>query len=162
MSYGVQIATGMTYLESHRLVHRDLAARNILVSTPSTIKITDFGLSRVFGGDKEYYVAANLGKWPIKWYAPESINFRKFSHKSDVWSYGITLWEIFMLGRKPYGKMAPQEVLGFIESGKRLLKPALCPQDVYEMMENCWRQEPDERPSFIELRQKMETLQQRA
>ena len=87
MSYGAQIATGMTYLvsctlfcmerlvdivskESHRLVHRDLAARNILVSTPSTVKITDFGLSRVFGGDKEYYVAANAGKWPIKWFLP--------------------------------------------------------------------------------------------
>ncbi|XP_054738146.1 tyrosine-protein kinase Shark [Anastrepha obliqua] len=143
-----QIACGMLYLESQHFVHRDLAARNILLSSFHQAKISDFGLSRALGTENDFYEAQHGGKWPIKWYAPESYKHGLFSHSSDVWSYGVTLWEMFSLGEVPYGEMLGSEAVQLIEDGKRLLRPTLCPANFYNIMENCWQYNPKDRPSF--------------
>lgn len=146
--WSAEIAWGMTYLESKRFVHRDLAARNILLSSKTQAKISDFGLSRALGTDSEYYRASTGGRWPVKWYAPESVNYGTFSHASDVWSYGITLWEIFTYGEPPYGEMTGTEVIQLIESNKRLNIPADCPEKIKRIINNCWLYQPDRRPTF--------------
>ncbi|XP_055693525.1 tyrosine-protein kinase Shark isoform X2 [Lutzomyia longipalpis] len=146
-----QIACGMNYLEKQHYVHRDLAARNILLASKNQAKISDFGLSRALAMDNDYYKASQGGKWPIKWYAQESFNYGTFSHASDVWSFGITLWEMYTLGEPPYGDMKGVDVIKLIEEGKRLLKPTLCPDDIFERMENCWNYNPKDRPTFRHL-----------
>ncbi|KAK7090670.1 hypothetical protein V1264_010432 [Littorina saxatilis] len=146
-----QIALGMMYLEKQQFVHRDLAARNILIMTKRQVKISDFGLSRATGSGSDYYKASHGGRWPIKWYAPESVNYGHFSHASDVWSFGITLWEMFSYGESPYGDKKGIEVVQFIESGKRLSKPEKCPDVVYNVMLRCWKADAAQRPTFKEL-----------
>ncbi|XP_055373140.1 tyrosine-protein kinase Shark [Condylostylus longicornis] len=143
-----QIACGMHYLESQHFVHRDLAARNILLSSRNQAKISDFGLSRAIGTGNDCYQASQGGKWPIKWYAPESFNHGYFSHASDVWSFGVTLWEMYSMGEPPYGDMRGVDAIKLIEEGKRLSQPALCPDNVYKIMEHCWNYKPKDRPTF--------------
>ncbi|XP_071853394.1 tyrosine-protein kinase SYK-like isoform X3 [Apostichopus japonicus] len=156
-----QVAQGMQYLESRQFVHRDLAARNVLLVSETFCKISDFGMSKALGLDSQYYVAPTAGKWPLKWYAPECICKFKFSSKSDVWSYGVTLWEATSYGLKPYSSMKGPELMDFIDRGERLSQPEMCPDDIYQLMKSCWRTEAKDRPSFHDIVKHMGEILQR-
>uniref|UniRef100_A0A8C4QV48 Receptor protein-tyrosine kinase n=1 Tax=Eptatretus burgeri TaxID=7764 RepID=A0A8C4QV48_EPTBU len=150
LNWAVQIAKGMLYLEERRLVHRDLAARNVLVKTPQHVKITDFGLARLLDvNEMEYH--ADGGKLPIKWLALESIHYRTFTHQSDVWSYGVTIWELMTFGGKPYETIPAREIPEILEKGERLPQPPICTIDVYMIMVKCWMIDAESRPRFREL-----------
>uniref|UniRef100_A0A674MH83 Tyrosine-protein kinase n=1 Tax=Takifugu rubripes TaxID=31033 RepID=A0A674MH83_TAKRU len=152
-----QVSMGMKYLEEKNFVHRDLAARNVLLVNQRFAKISDFGLSKALGADDSYYKARTAGKWPLKWYAPECINFRKFSSKSDVWSFGITMWEAFSFGGKPYKKMKGPEVNQFIEAGNRMERPEACPEGMYTVMKECWTYKHEDRPDFKKVEESMKS-----
>lgn len=149
----------MSYLEERRVVHRDLAARNVLVGDDLTCKVADFGLARLLKDD--VYSPSSGSKIPVKWTAPEAANYRVFSQKSDVWSFGILLYEVFTYGQCPYEGMTNHETLQQISRGYRLPRPAVCPAEVYMLMVECWKGSPEERPTFATLREKLNAINRR-
>uniref|UniRef100_A0A4W6G993 receptor protein-tyrosine kinase n=1 Tax=Lates calcarifer TaxID=8187 RepID=A0A4W6G993_LATCA len=145
------IASGMRYLSDMGYVHRDLAARNILVNSNLVCKVSDFGLSRVLEDDPEAAYTTRGGKIPIRWTAPEAIAYRKFTSASDVWSYGIVMWEVMSYGERPYWEMSNQDVIKAIEESYRLPGPMDCPEALYHLMMDCWQRERSNRPKFDEI-----------
>ncbi|KAG9276992.1 ephrin type-A receptor 2-like [Astyanax mexicanus] len=145
------IAAGMKYLSDMNYVHRDLAARNILVNGNLECKVSDFGLSRVLEDYPEGTYTTTGGKIPIRWTAPEAIAYRKFTSASDVWSYGIVMWEVMAFGERPYWDMSNHEVMKAINEGFRLPAPMDCPSAIYQLMQQCWVQDRSKRPRFLDI-----------
>ncbi|XP_077796511.1 tyrosine-protein kinase Fes/Fps isoform X7 [Macaca mulatta] len=153
-------AAGMEYLESKCCIHRDLAARNCLVTEKNVLKISDFGMSRE-EADGVYAASGGLRQVPVKWTAPEALNYGRYSSESDVWSFGILLWETFSLGASPYPNLSNQQTREFVEKGGRLPCPELCPDAVFRLMEQCWAYEPGQRPSFSTIYQELQSIRKR-
>ncbi|TSM85947.1 Tyrosine-protein kinase JAK2 [Bagarius yarrelli] len=164
--YASQICKGMEYLANKRYIHRDLATRNILVESESQVKIGDFGLTKVLPQDKEYYKVKEPGESPIFWYAPESLTDSRFSVASDVWSYGVVLYELFthsdklcspptvfmsMMGEDKHSQTIVYHLIELLKQGNRLPQPVGCPSEMYEIMQECWDNDPTFRPAFKEL-----------
>uniref|UniRef100_A0A8C3A9C2 receptor protein-tyrosine kinase n=1 Tax=Cyclopterus lumpus TaxID=8103 RepID=A0A8C3A9C2_CYCLU len=145
------IAAGMRYLSDMGYVHRDLAARNILVNSNLVCKVSDFGLSRVIDDDPEAVYTTTGGKIPVRWTAPEAIQYRKFTSASDVWSYGVVMWEVMSYGERPYWDMSNQDVIKAIEEGYRLPAPMDCPPGLHQLMLDCWQKDRAERPKFDQI-----------
>uniref|UniRef100_A0A9J8BIH1 non-specific protein-tyrosine kinase n=1 Tax=Cyprinus carpio carpio TaxID=630221 RepID=A0A9J8BIH1_CYPCA len=147
--YCLQISKALAYLEGVNMVHRDIAVRNVLVAKPDCVKLGDFGLSRYI--EEEEYYKASVSRLPIKWMAPESINFRRFTSASDVWMFAVCMWEIMSGGQQPFFWLENKDVINQLEQGVRLPKPEQCPPTLYSLMTRCWAYSPRERPSFAEL-----------
>uniref|UniRef100_A0A8C2X556 Tyrosine-protein kinase n=1 Tax=Cyclopterus lumpus TaxID=8103 RepID=A0A8C2X556_CYCLU len=146
IDFSAQIAEGMAYIEKKNYIHRDLRAANVLVSESLLCKIADFGLARVIEDDE--YSAREGAKFPIKWTSPEAINYGSFTIKSDMWSFGVLLFEIITYGRAPYPGMTKVEVMSSVQRGYRMPQPDNCPAELYEIMTSCWKHKPEDRPTF--------------
>ncbi|XP_003463833.2 muscle, skeletal receptor tyrosine-protein kinase isoform X2 [Cavia porcellus] len=156
-----QVAAGMAYLSERKFVHRDLATRNCLVGENMVVKIADFGLSRnIYSAD--YYKANENDAIPIRWMPPESIFYNRYTTESDVWAYGVVLWEIFSYGLQPYYGMAHEEVIYYVRDGNILACPENCPLELYNLMRLCWSKLPADRPSFPSIHRILERMCERA
>ncbi|XP_061282457.1 muscle, skeletal receptor tyrosine-protein kinase isoform X3 [Bos javanicus] len=156
-----QVAAGMAYLSERKFVHRDLATRNCLVGENMVVKIADFGLSRnIYSAD--YYKANENDAIPIRWMPPESIFYNRYTTESDVWAYGVVLWEIFSYGLQPYYGMAHEEVIYYVRDGNILSCPENCPLELYNLMRLCWSKVPADRPSFSSIHRILERMCERA
>nr|XP_008527130.1 PREDICTED: tyrosine-protein kinase Fer [Equus przewalskii]XP_008527131.1 PREDICTED: tyrosine-protein kinase Fer [Equus przewalskii] len=159
VKFALDAASGMSYLESKNCIHRDLAARNCLVGENNVLKISDFGMSRQEDGG--VYSSSGLKQIPIKWTAPEALNYGRYSSESDVWSFGILLWETFSLGVCPYPGMTNQQAREQVERGYRMSAPQHCPEDVFKIMMKCWDYKPENRPKFGELQKELTVIKKK-
>ncbi|XP_023587764.1 tyrosine-protein kinase Fer isoform X4 [Trichechus manatus latirostris] len=159
VKFSLDAAAGMAYLESKNCIHRDLAARNCLVGENNLLKISDFGMSRQEDGG--VYSSSGLKQIPIKWTAPEALNYGRYSSESDAWSFGILLWETFSLGVCPYPGMTNQQAREQVERGYRMSAPQHCPEDVFKIMLKCWDYKPENRPKFTDLQKELTAIKKK-
>ncbi|XP_051046837.1 tyrosine-protein kinase Fer isoform X2 [Phodopus roborovskii] len=157
--FSLDVASGMLYLESKNCIHRDLAARNCLVGENNVLKISDFGMSRQEDGG--VYSSSGLKQIPIKWTAPEALNYGRYSSESDVWSFGILLWETFSLGVCPYPGMTNQQAREQVERGYRMSAPQNCPEEISKIMMKCWDYKPENRPKFNDLHKELTAIKKK-
>ncbi len=148
-----QVSSALAFLEEKRILHRDVAARNVLVNADwSVVKLSDLGAARDVYHREEYIKAdSSSARLPIAWMAPESLRDNVYTHKSDVWSFGVLLWEMTSLARTPHGALGPREIIGEVIAGHPLQQPAACTPAMYATMKACWAMNPAERPSFASL-----------